>query len=296
MKMTSTDYMSHLNYQFSQLTQEYNKLQLLSHSKQTRKKCKQFLTNGTRLYNHIKMHLNSLEALLSDCEEYLQEIDDDLSATLPKEDYVYETSNGMLSYLGRDHIVKDTKKINKATKIPRYEKYYIKEIDYSLNLPIVNQLHDITSMFYYYNNNKDKKNPPGIYCSILPGIYIKVAFPTVVDSTKDSNKTKSVKCKYGTLVACIEQREKMAKYYNSSIRVCNYAHKNEKIIKVSNPSRCIAVPKIGNASTLLSDIKLVNLSDIKHLLLYGLNDIFTAAIWFDYNHITTLTCNNIDYV
>lgn len=134
----------------------------------------------------------------------------------------------------------------------------------------------------------------GIYCCISPGVYAKAPFPEIVDGSKDINRMKSIKCKYGTAENCSDQKNKMSKYHNSQIRTCNFAHKGEKIIKIGCQQRCSSVITFGNPSTFSTDVKKINSSDINSLLLYGLNDLIISALWFDNQNGCEKYYNDLD--
>jgi hypothetical protein len=206
----------------------------------------------------------------------------------------------MLSYKGRDFIINDKKPTEENVQEPnkpqlKIERILIPDIGYYMKLYKVNKLDQIPPMFCYYENPDDKVNKPGLYCSIIPGVQIRIPFPTIIDSTKEYGRGSSIRCKYKSKDTCNEQRNKMAKYHNSGIRLCNFAHTGEKIIKIGYPSRCSIIPRFGDCSTLINDIKTVKMPDIKNILLYGLNDIATSAIWLDCNKISNVVYNDIEY-
>lgn len=296
-----TEFSIMLNTSFSDIVKKYNKFQLSNHTKASIEEGNNILNSGITLLNQLKSYTKALETMLSDCQDFIKEVEEDLSQKPRKEDYVYHTVNGMLSYLGRDLIVKkDNNKTKEAVKeavkeekennIPsklvtqntKYviERILIPEVGYYMKLPIITDIKKIPSMFYWFKG--DNQYSAGIYCCIIPGIYTKVPFPEIIDSTKEYNKGKSIKCKYKTKLLCDEQRGKMAKYHDSQIRVCNFAHSGEKIVKIGYPSRCSNIPNFGNPESLTKDIKQIDNDSIKNILMYGLNDIISAAIYFDF--------------
>lgn len=319
-----------MSEKYSQIIKKLNQFQLSFNTKSSYNEGTEILKEGWKLLKNMKNQIISLETALCDCQDFVNDIENDLSTPLPKEDFVFTTKNNMLSYKGRDYIhktIEKTKELNKELNqiiIQEEEKkekqkkekqkkqkekqqqlqqsqnitienINIKEINYMLNLPRVSNLNEIKHMFYYYNNPNDKINTPGIYCNILNNICIKVPFPNIVDSTKEYSRCRSIRCKYGSKKLCDEQRQKMAKYHNSSIRTCNFAHSGDLITKIGYPSRCATIPRFGDSSNLINDIKSIKIDDIKNLLLYGINDIFSSTIWFDFNKINNVTFSNIEY-
>jgi hypothetical protein len=290
------DYIQSLDTIFNDLVMRYNKLQFIEHSEESLQKARTISTEATNVISHIKSHLTAIECLLNDCNIYIAEVEDDLSES-PKEDYVFQTKYGMLSYQGRDHIslskpTYETKKEIKSDVVTT-ERVLIPDVGYYMRLPIVHKLSQIPPMFYYY---KSPDNKDGIYCSILPNVYTKVPFPIITDSTKEYGRDKSIKCKYKSRVLCDEQRSKMAKLHNSQIRTCNFAHTGEKLIKIGYPSRCTSIPNFGNPTSLVNDLRHIDLTAIKTLLMYGLNDIIISSIWLDSTKTKELILDNLDVV
>lgn len=333
------NHINKITHAFSDLVRSFNKFQLSDHTLETIKNGNSIIEDGTKLLEVLKHYTNAIESVINDCNEYIDEITEDLSHKKPPEDFVYSTSHGMLSYNGRDYIdkfmssrkeipvlAKPIGDINKSPKLKNdqppvlppgihinkqpcvhdshgekkrtsktphvnqpnirqyeYKKQKIEEVGYYMDFPTVSNFSDISPMFYYYDNPNDKINEPGIYCSIIQGVIIKIPFPVIVDSTREYSRGRSIKCKYEKRSVCDENRDSMAKRYNSELRKCNFAHEGEDIVKIGYPSRCSTMPRFGNASTLTKDINIVKISDIKNVLLYGLNDVIVSAIWF-YHH------------
>lgn len=281
-----------INAAFSDTVKSFSKIQLSTHSLQTLNEGKRVIHDGTMLLSTLQQYTAAIESILKECNAYVQEIQDDLSAKKPREDYVYATAHGMVSYGGRDFIralMQDTPKSPPVEPSPTadailWKKHSLEEIGgYEMEFPTVKRFSDITPMFYYYDNPDDTVHTPGIYCSIIKDVIIKVPFPTIIDSTRDYSRGKSIKCKYDTRILCDENRTSMAKRHKSDMRKCNFAHTGDRITKIGYPSRCSVMPRFGNASTLVEDMSVVKLSDIKNILLYGLNDVIVASIWF-YHH------------
>ncbi len=341
----------------SRIIKHYNKLQLEDHTKNIITSGNNLLTTGSNLLYSLKSHVKLLETLLSDCYDFVEEVKEDLSQPRRKEDFVYMSSNGMLSYAGRDLIRNEVKKeVNvlqdvsvkqeQEEKKPliKYERVLISEIGYYLKLPVVTDLKHIPSALYYLKNSssdsdscnnvtannvaannvvansihsnntdnnisnistnkrnntaittvttskqntvkhntKTEKVRSGVYINLGNGNYARIPFPEIIDSKKEYDRKHSIRCKYSTKKECDEQRYKMSRFHNTQIRICNFAHEGDAIIKIGYPSRCPAIPNFGNPSTISSDIKNINMSDAKNLLMYGLSDIINSIIWFDY--------------
>lgn len=295
-------HISNITVAFSEIVRSFNKFQLSEHSAKSITDGKKIMSDGTKLLHTLKHYTRAIESVLIDCSDYVEEIQDDLSTTPPPEDFVYPTKHGMLSYNGRDYIDKflnekttndNNNEVKEASlntssqkliiKPTVHKKVFIKEVGYYMDMPVVDKFSEIPPMFYYYNNIKDKINEPGVYCALLPGVIIKVPFPVIVDSTREYGRGRSIKCKYAKRATCDENRESMAKRYSSDVRKCNFAHEGENIVKIGYPSRCSTMPRFGNASTLTSDLNVVQVGDIKNILLYGLSDVMVSAIWFDHH-------------
>jgi len=270
-----------LNKELTKIIKKYTKFQLQKHSKKSIKEGSEIMKQGLVILNTLKHHTNSLEIILNECNEFMKDVIDDLSYPQPPEDFVFSTSKGMLSYVGREYLEDKLEERKEKVSIP--EKILIPEIGYYMNLNSVDDITKIPPMFYYYNNVNDKVNTPGIYCCVIPDVYVKIPFPDIIDSTKEYSRVRSIKCKYLDSKKCNEQCNRLANAYNSQLRTCNFAHKGEKIVKIGYSSRCSIIPRFGNPSTLIADIKAIGLGEIKNILLYGLNDLISSAIWFDCN-------------
>jgi len=287
------DHKALLTQSFSHLISTYNKFQLSTHTADTYKKGNEILTEGSSLLALMKSQVLSLETLLCDCQDFIEEVEDDLGVEPPNEDFVYATSKGMVSYPGRDYIPKEKPPMI-VVKPAIITRKLITELGYYMKLQTVRDLKDIQPMFSYYDNPLDKVNAPGMYCTILPGVHIKVPFPTIVDSTKEYARGRSIRCKYVTKILCDDQRQKMAKYHNSPVRICNFAHVGDKITKIGYASRCSSVPRFGDSKNLTSDIKSVTLADIKNVILYGLNDMVASMVWLDYHKCNNTIFKNVE--
>lgn len=299
---------------FSGIINRYNKFQLSNHTSETIKSGNAIISRGLELLRLIKSHAVALETALRDCQDFMEDVTDDLSVVSKKEDFVYATVKGMLSYKGRDFVPKPTKplppkplpklppKLPPTIKLPALpgsipkpltKRVLIPEIKYYLNMRCVSDLKSIQPMLAYYNNPNDRVNKPGLYCTLMPNVHVRVPFPDVIDSTKEYGRGHSIRCKYITSAVCDEQRTKMAHYHNRQVRTCNFAHTGEKLVKIGYPSRC-AKPSFGNSQSLVTDRKLISLSDIKNILLYGLNDIMSSIVWLDCHRMTNIVMSDVE--
>jgi len=283
-----TQYSILLDEAFSKIIRVYSKLQLEDYSIETIERGKNLTNKGYKLLEVLKSHVNGLETSLSNCSAFVEDIEDDLSCEPKHDSYVYQTKNGMLGYPGKDFIkkiieFKEQQKKSKVVETPNapldIQKTLIPEIGYYLRVNTVTDLKEIPNAIYYCKNN------PGLYMRMPNNNLLKIPFPEIVDSRKEYDRKHSIRCKYYTKQECDSQRKKMARSYNSTLRICNFAHEGDRIIKIGFPSRCPSVPSFGNPHTMSSDIKSISEDDIKNLLLYGLNDIIISAVWLDFNNV-----------
>lgn len=145
-----------------------------------------------------------------------------------------------------------------------------------LDIPIIDDIKNIPPMFYYYRGNSGRVKRPGQF---YPGIYIRLANGTVaavptdvevVHDISEAAKRGTSKCKNPQ---CVPYR-------------CGFAHKGANYKKLGNTARCPGCPKFGNGDTISEDCILATESDIRMVLLYGLNDIFSSALWIERNRFT----------
>ncbi len=203
--------------------------------------------------------------------------------------YVYHDNNGFLSYKSDDN-KKDIKKYQTNSK-NNIEEVYLKEFKYKLKIKNVDSLAEIKPMMSYFKG--DKKHSAGVYCCLLENVYIKIPFPEMIDINKDFNKSRTIKCKYVTTEKCNEYKNKMMKF-NSYSKNCNFAHIGDKIVKICNHSRCDKVSNYGNPDTFLNDVEKIGINDIKNILLYGLSDVMSSYLWFDYSKNKNMVLDKLD--
>ena len=132
-----------------------------------------------------------------------------------------------------------------------------------INLPIVDYLEDIKPCFYYYEG--DRKHPAGVYTSPFLGVIMQIPFVTVVPYSMENSNYFSMKCTAGK---------------NCKNWKCTYAHPGTDYIKIGCVSRCPRAHSFGNKETITDDLKAVTVEDIRIVSCYGLNDLFSAALWF----------------
>lgn len=311
---TIDSYSNELDQFFTTIVKTYNKLQLQDYSKRTVESGNTLLKHGSDLLHNLKEQVKSIETVLAECSDFVEEVTADLTCPKKPGDYVYHTRNGMLAYLKRDLVLKPYTAVAKsdpgtnsvlaqsASQGPsgsaqpvspaiKVESVVIGELGYSIKLPIVTDLKQIPNALYYLKPTD--KSKAGLYINIL-GNKFRIPFPEVVDSKKDHDRKHSIRCKYHTKSECDAQRMKMAKSYNSTVRNCNFAHTGDQITKIGYPSRCPSIPNFGNPKTMPTDIKCVGLDDIKNTLLYGLNDLAVAAIWMNYTGANLGVIDDLD--
>ena len=290
------DYTSLLEETFSKLVKQYNQLQIGDYSNTTITQGNNLISNGITILKTIKSHCITLETLLSDCSDFVKELSNEENND-HNSIYVYKNKNNILSYPGKtsvniiDAYEEDlNKKKKKPTKIKTSiieDRVDIPDLGYKMKLPSVADITDIPPAMYYHEQSK------GVYIRLPNNNVFRIPFPEVVDSRKDYSRRQSIRCKYKTKNECDEQRCKMATMYNSQVRTCNFAHKGDKLVKIGYQSRCPTVPNYGNLETISEDIKILSDGDVKSLLLYGLNDIFMAALWMDYVQLKNKTIHNL---
>lgn len=163
-------------------------------------------------------------------------------------------------------------------------------IGFPYKIPIINKLSEIPSAFYWFNG--DDKHQEGIYTSLSNGFYIKVPFPNIIDATNSYNRTGSIKCKYKTYEDCLKIRTDLSDKYKSDIRECNFAHKNDKYVKIGTTFRCPSMPHFGSHASLSRDLDTIPTSDVKTMLMYSLSDMLISSLWFQKSQITNNNLKN----
>jgi hypothetical protein len=292
-----TEYNVLLDDIFSKLVKKYNKIQLSEYNINTIHSSNELIKEGLLILKTIKSHCTTLETLLSDCSDFVKELTNINDTNYnPNSIYVQKIKNNILLFPGKSHInnIIDTYEINKKKVKPSKQKQsiieeriLIPELNYKMKISSISNLDDIPPAFYFHAPTA------GIYIKLPNNNIFRVPFPEIADSRKDYSRRQSIRCKYKTKDECDEQRSKMATMYNSSVRVCNFAHKGDKLVKIGYQSRCPSIPNFGNLETITDDIKLINDGDVKSMLLYGINDIFLSALWLDYIQLKNKTVHNL---
>jgi hypothetical protein len=183
------------------------------------------------------------------------------------------------------------KKINKneythkAIVYKKINAVYNINIGFSYKIPIINKLTEIPATFYWFNG--DKNYSEGVYTCLSNGFYIKVPFPNLIDTTNSYNKTGSIKCKNSTYKECLKIRKELSVKYNSNVRECTFAHKNDKYIKIGTSVRCPNMPHFGTHNSLINDLKNVQNDDVKTMLMYSLSDMLLASLQYQKKEKTT---------
>jgi len=153
-------------------------------------------------------------------------------------------------------------------------KILIDELNTFVGFEKTNSLDDVGEMFKFYHDD-NSKTPSGIYCSIN-SVKVRLRFPTIIDPNSIC-KDRTITCMYITKEKC-ESNNEYKKIRNFK---CKFSHVGDKINIVGNISKCTKKCSIGNYDTLMTDLKLLNINDIKKILYYGLSDVFTAYMWFE---------------
>ena len=273
-------FLNNVSTHVMQICNRFNRFQLSAHNVDNIKTGKRLINYHNVLLTTLKSQIKSLETVLRDSTELLQDMTDDLMQESRSDDFVFLTTLGMLSYNGRSitkekhHIPLSLKESSPPPKPIVHIRTLIPQVRYNLNVAHIDKLEEAKSMFYWHNNS--------LYVRLLNDVYAAVPFPEIYDSAKNYERRCSVRCKYKTKAICDRQRSEVARVYNSPKRICNFAHIGEKMVKIGYSSRCPSRPNYGNPATIAEDSKLITIDDIKSMLLYGLNDLIIAAIWLDY--------------
>lgn len=188
--------------------------------------------------------------------------------------------------------IKNTKQV-KATPIlyKKLKNIYGVKTGFLYNIPVINKINEIPSAMYWFNGDKDYT--PGIYTSPSNGVYIKVPFPNVIDSTKNHFRTGSIKCRNGTIDECNKFRDEFSKY-KSSVNSCNFAHVGDAYVKIGNVFRCNEIPRFGNYAYLSDDLSTIQETNIRTMLMYSLSDLLLGSLWFQKNKKNNIIIEDVD--
>lgn len=225
----------------------------------------------------VEKHMQKINALVERCEKYAKNLEDDIN-TPRSEDFVYQTKRHMLSYKSNN----DKIKIKDLPFKIEQNSINISPLNYTMTLPIIKTLDELYKQHSIFYCEETKS-----LWIVLPGAnLVKVPFPEIIDCTKSTEKSNSIRCRYQSKSICGDKKQ--------GFWHCNYAHQGEKMVKLGYPMRCPAIPNFGNPETIRKDIQYVSLPDIKSLLMYGLNDVMIASIWMDYNGKKNQKYDNVD--
>lgn len=181
-------------------------------------------------------------------------------------------------------IKKATKKlkIDTKTQYKKMSKIYDVNLSHQYMFPNIPRLENIPPAIYWFNGNNS--HPKGLYMNINGNLIIKIPLPNVIDSTKEQNREKTIRCRYNTTQECYNYRKETAKKYKSHIRKCFYTHKGEQFAKIGANFRCPNLPRFGNHENLNNDITKIRISDIRCMLLYASSDILLSSLWYQRNN------------
>lgn len=266
---------------YSQINESFIKLLSMDYNIETYNNSNEVLKKSINLLAILNNHTSNFKKLIEECKCFNSDIKDLLIE--PKPYYVFHTSKGMLSYEGKDFIKEVVPKKEVISPVVN-----IKELNYPVKMTTINHIQNIPEAFYYYKG--DKENPEGVYIRLLNNNIARIPFPSIIDAKKDFERKNTIKCKYGTIEECTNNKNRFLKN-----KECNFAHVGDKITKICYPSRCNTIPNIGNPETFYSDIKKINYIDSKNLLLYGLNDVIISSLWLNHNMIHGKIMNNLEY-
>ena len=160
-----------------------------------------------------------------------------------------------------------------------------------LQIPVVTDLKNIQPMFHWYEG--DAQYPKGVYVCMSTGFYVKIALPETISTVDHNFKVNSIPCKYETRDACTKNKIKISEIYNSEIRECTYVHRNETFNKIGSFYKC-NIEGFGNHARLCEDLKIINIDDIKRILMYSLSDSLLSVIWYQNYNSSPLVLGNID--
>ncbi len=262
---------------YKKLVDDFEHLQCRQRTFETVEESHQTIEKYRNYLDTIKKHAEKMYDIVTKCDEFTKNLEDDIDSPR-SEDFVYQTKRFMLNYKMPDHRVKLKElpeKIEQST-------INIAPIGYSMTLPIIKTMEELHKQHSIYFCEETK-----CIWMVLPGSNLmKIPFPEIIDCTKVSEKANSIRCRHQTKSSCSDNKQ--------GFWTCSYTHLGEKMVKLGYSVRCPSVPNFGNPTTIRKDITYVKLPDVKSLLMYGLNDIITAAVWLDYNGKKNQRYENLD--
>ncbi len=237
------------------------------------------------LLDAFRLHINTLESIIKDTVELTENIASSIQVDDTKSEYVHASGsgNGILVYKDKRFVDKPPAPKKKAIKMlnhidePRRAVTYIQPYNSNLTMLHVNEL-AFEESFRYYNG--------GVYFCLGHRNYAKVPYVNIIDN-KTTNKARSIRCRFGSKELC-----KRSGYSNR--QECFFAHDGETMIKVGYPGRCGQIVDFGNPSSFNFGVSKIGISDIRTMLMYGLNDLFVVMLWLEYHGIKNKIFENLE--
>jgi hypothetical protein len=287
-------YVCNMNDTMLSILRGHMTLKLTPFSKKTLGVGKLYISKVKDLLLNFHNHMSSIESIVSDTQDLLEEIKDEITIDDQKGDYVHTSKNGKLVYRHERFIKNDTmdivsaapkKKAGILTLEPIRKKNnkiltYIPEYGTNINIQHTNDPNTLSDIFQFYKG--------GVYCCISNRNLIKVPYIHINES-KAMNRSFSIRCRFGTKENC-----KNFNKFNRTDKECMFAHKGEKMTKIGYATRCNQIPDFGNPETFIRDVSKISLDDIRTILMYGVNDLFIAALWMEYHDIKNKVIENLD--
>jgi hypothetical protein len=255
---------------FANMITECAKIMTSDHSKQTITQGTTLITEYRTTLHNMKSHISNLTNIISQCEDFIKTIEEDLSVKRKKDNFVYKTVCGMLSYNDREHVVECPTSVCITT------------CGIKITLPVVKQLSEIPPMFYTLRD--------AVWCCVAPQIYVQVPFPEICNVSRD----RTTRCKYQTVSCCYEHRRKTANYHGSVIRKCNFVHHGERIVKLGQVHRCAQFPDFGNIETLSSDLDELDNDSVRQILMYAVHDLYLIYMYTQRKKINNRIFDNLE--
>lgn len=154
----------------------------------------------------------------------------------------------------------------------------------TFTLPVVQQLSDLRPSFAWNEGHDGSK--PGIYTSLDANFYVEVPLSNVNDHTMGPSAWDStIPCKYLDFETCQSRRQFLSNKYSTPMKECRFAHYGQKLNRITLSARCPAMPSLGSLDTLKYDLKKLAPKDMRSVLLYGLSDALTGAIWHQHANL-----------
>lgn len=154
----------------------------------------------------------------------------------------------------------------KKKKIGKYEGIKFNAVD----IPEVDSLDDIPSMFYYFRGNDSAKE--GIYAAVGENLHVRVPIVELYKQSDQSQENNGSRC----VISNCEVNRTSNRFKRELS--CNYVHKGEKYCRIGISQRC-TIEDFGKLDCLESHIKQLNDQNIRSLLLNSLPDMFYLFLW-----------------